>query len=123
SKTLTFIHANKKALEPDLFISRHYLGEMNTICVNCKALMWIDERISISSHTNPKFFVCCSNNRVQLPPLTDPPEPLYTLLFRSDPCSKHFQEIIRAYNTALSFTSMRAQIDEQVTGTKGTIYK
>ncbi|CAG8853238.1 5621_t:CDS:2, partial [Gigaspora margarita] len=113
------IHANKKALEPDLFVSRHYLGEMNAICVNCKALMWIDERISTSSRTNPKFSLCCSNNRVQLPPLIDPPEPLYTLLFGSDLRSKHFQEMIRAYNTALSFASMGAQIDEQVTGTKG----
>ncbi|CAG8575952.1 36090_t:CDS:2 [Gigaspora margarita] len=47
-----------------------------------------------------------------------PPELLYTLLFGSDPRSKHFQEMIRAYNTVLSFASMDAQIDEQVTGTK-----
>ncbi|CAG8822661.1 5331_t:CDS:1, partial [Gigaspora rosea] len=57
------IHANKKALEPNLFISRHYFGEMNAICINCKALMWIDKRISTSFRTNPKFSVCCSNNR------------------------------------------------------------
>ncbi|CAG8475245.1 31086_t:CDS:2 [Gigaspora margarita] len=49
----------------------------------------------------------------------DPPEPLYTLLFGSDLCSKYFREIIRAYNIAILFASMRAQIDEQIIGTKG----
>nr|CAG8486844.1 4048_t:CDS:2 [Entrophospora candida] len=102
--------SSKKALTPlQIPVLRHSIGRMEKVCANCKALMWVDERKCDSSRTNPKFTVCCSNGRVQLPP----PEPLYSLLFGSNACSCQFREKIRAYNSALAFTSIGAHIDEQ----------
>lgn len=113
--------SSKKALAPlHLPILRHSIGRMERVCADCGASMWVDERKSNSSRTNPKFAVCCSSSRVQLPTLSDPPEPLYSLLFESNTRSRQFREKIRAYNSALAFTSIGACIDEKVTGTKGT---
>ncbi|CAG8801940.1 20294_t:CDS:2, partial [Dentiscutata erythropus] len=119
SKRQHIAYSYKKALKSNLLILRHYLEQINIIYVNCKALIWIDERITTLSHSNPKFTTCCFNNKVQLSSLRNPPELLYSLLFGSDSHSKNFREMICAYNSALAFASIEAQIDKQVMGTKG----
>ena len=87
-------------------------------CSECKAIMWLDERINKSARS-PKFSTCCANGKVILPPLQELPSPLNTFLTGTDPCSCTFKQNIRMYNSALSFISIRAKIDQQITGTSG----
>ena len=80
--------------------------------------MWLDERIN-KSVKFPEFSTCCAKGKVILPPLKKPPPPLDILLTGTDPRSRSFRQNIRMYNSALSFTSIGANIDHQVTGTSG----
>ena len=66
---------------------------------------------------NPKFSMCYSNGSVTLPIVNDTPEPIRVLLTdtRVNANGKvvwtdrtaHFQQNIRSYNNAVSFTSLR----------------
>ncbi|CAG8855457.1 3159_t:CDS:2, partial [Gigaspora margarita] len=42
---------------------RHYLGRMDSECTQCKALYWLDERLTISSRTRPKHEKCCNQEK------------------------------------------------------------
>ncbi|CAG8458023.1 13077_t:CDS:2, partial [Cetraspora pellucida] len=94
--------------------------KMNYPCSYCGALKWIDERCAASSKCTPIFSICCTHGKVLLPPLQEPPALLKELLTNNDPCSQEFKQNIRAYNSALAFTSVGAKIDENVTGTQDT---
>src|SRR5690242_6391201 len=61
-------------------LGRHTLNRMNCICTWCGASMWLEEKVSNSGKKNPVFTICCAQGKVQLPPLQQPPEPLFTLL-------------------------------------------
>ncbi|PKC12098.1 hypothetical protein RhiirA5_286874 [Rhizophagus irregularis] len=80
--------------------------------------MWLDERINKSVKL-PVFSTCCARGKVILPFLQELPSPLNTLLTGTDPRSCTFRQNIRMYNSALSFTSIGAKIDQQITGTSG----
>jgi hypothetical protein len=80
--------------------------------------MWLDERINKSVRL-PEFSICCAKGKVILPPLQELPPPLNILLTETDPRSYAFRQNIRMYNSALSFTSIGAKIDQQVAGTSG----
>jgi hypothetical protein len=64
-------------LSPSL---RHSLMAFNVVCRSCGALHWVEERARDSSVNDPRFSACCESGTVSLPPLFDPPEPLYSLL-------------------------------------------
>jgi hypothetical protein len=49
-----------------------------------------------------------------LPPLAPPPEPLRRLLINNEADAKDFRQRIRAYNNALAFTSVGANLDTNV---------
>lgn len=73
-----------------LLLSTHdniFIGQMDEICHYCDALKWKDEAPSM----------CCSNGKVKLFPLEDPPNPLLSLLNGTSLNSKHFLENIRRY--------------------------
>ena len=78
-------------------------------CPNCKAIMWIKERVGNSSITNPRFNLCCQNGQVSLPLLPPTPQFLESLL-----PNRHFLDSIRVYNSMFSFTSMGGRIDNSV---------
>jgi len=60
---------------------RHHLGLCNTVCVNCNALHWKEERsIAKSTQHSLKFQMCCADGKVLLSPLSDPPEVIRELL-------------------------------------------
>jgi hypothetical protein len=99
-------------------LERHSLGQMNHRCSKCGAMMWIDERVNKSSKS-PVFTICCANGKVTLPLLQELPYPLNILLLENNPRSRLFQQNIRMYNSALSFTSLGANIDHQITGAGG----
>ncbi|KAI9558394.1 hypothetical protein GHT06_015173 [Daphnia sinensis] len=79
---------------------------MDEICKYCGARHFKGERTP-----DQKFSLCFSKGKVILPPPKECPELLYHLFTNSHPKSQHFLKMIRNYNNALAFASMRAQID------------
>lgn len=57
--------------------------------------------------------------QVQLPLLKEPPEVLKNLMKGDDQLSKHFQNNLRAYNMAFSFTSLGGKVERSVPQGKG----
>ncbi|CAG8613530.1 12682_t:CDS:2 [Racocetra persica] len=49
---------------------RHNLGCMDAVCVHCRVLYWLDERLVNSLKTNLKFKKCCNHEQVILPLLS-----------------------------------------------------
>ena len=100
-------------------LQRHTLGKMDTSCSFCGALKWLDERVTGSTKRSPVFTTCCAQGKVLLPCLQEPPAVLKSYLMGDDASSREFQQNIRAYNSALAFTSIGAKIDDNITGTRG----
>ena len=93
---------------------RHRLPKRHAKCDFCKALMWDDERLSNSTKNKPKFGVCCLQGQVELPPLRTMPQELYSLLTQNTSECKEFRTTIRLYNSILAFTSISANVDQDV---------
>ena len=106
-----------------LFIGGTYIdiGDPVWECPHCKAMMWYDERINKDKQTNkPMFSLCCSDGKIQLPLLHEPPHPLNHLLFNNqDPKAKNFQQYIRIYNLMFAFTSPGIKFDKSYNTGKG----
>uniref|UniRef100_A0A0R0KHB5 ATP-dependent DNA helicase n=2 Tax=Glycine subgen. Soja TaxID=1462606 RepID=A0A0R0KHB5_SOYBN len=83
--------------------------------------MWYDERVSKDKRTtNPRFSLCCGNDKVELPLLQSPPKYLYQLLYdhgTSD--SKNYQQNIRTYNMMFAFTSAGIKFDKSINHSRG----
>ncbi|GBC41618.2 uncharacterized protein LOC110909633 [Rhizophagus irregularis DAOM 181602=DAOM 197198] len=101
-----------------LGLHHHTLGNMTYKCNECGAMMWLDERINKSVKLLV-FSICYAKGKVILPFLQELPLPLNILLTETDPRSCTFRQNIRIYNSALSFTSIEAKIDQQITSTSG----
>ncbi|XP_074306350.1 uncharacterized protein LOC141641592 [Silene latifolia] len=96
------------------------IGDPEYECTKCRAQMWFQERKKKKKGTRcPKFSLCCSDGKVKLPWLKEPPQLLKSLLSRQHPFSKHFIENIRAYNGMFSFTSMGGKIDHSINQGRG----
>jgi len=105
-------------------LSVHNLGQMNIQCPSCKALHWLDERLTKSSKVNPKFGSCCYQGKISLPPLQPAPPKLYDLLTAQDPIGRAFRNHIRNYNSALAMTSVGRKLDYSVNNGGGPwLYK
>lgn len=82
--------------------------------------MWYDERKEKRRGTRrPKFSLCCSDGKVSLAYLQQPPKLLKSLLTGQHRLSKHYRENIRAYNSMFSFTSMGGKIDHSINQGRG----
>jgi len=101
-----------------LELRRHTLGNMIYKCNKYEAMMWLDERVNKSVRLL-EFSICCAKGKVILPSLQELPPPLDILLTGTDPRSCAFRQNIRMYNSALSFTSIGAKINQEVAGTSG----
>ncbi|KAG2209025.1 hypothetical protein INT45_002605, partial [Circinella minor] len=101
---------------------RHSLGLMNVEYNSCHARLFIQERTSRSSLRNPTFNLCCQEGAVELPQLNPTPPEVSQLLHGSDAAAIHFRTNIRAYNNALSFTSLGVNINETVANSRGGAY-
>lgn len=99
-------------------------GEMNIICgnVKCAAKMWIHERISTSSLSNPQFQMCCSKGSANIDHLKRTPPIIASLLTGSDEKSKEFRSNIRLYNSSLSFSSMGVKLDQSLANMRSGNY-
>ncbi|KAG0306186.1 hypothetical protein BGZ99_001828, partial [Dissophora globulifera] len=51
---------------------RHYLGPMIQ-CKYCNAKVWMQERTSGAPKRDPRFSICCSQGKVELPPIKPTP--------------------------------------------------
>ena len=71
---------------------------MNIICDYCQA-----KRLANESSN------CCHNGKVQVTPISQYPQELYTLLTGNNTRSKNFRENIRQYNSAMAFASLGAK--------------
>ncbi|CAG8785949.1 901_t:CDS:2, partial [Dentiscutata erythropus] len=58
-------------------------------------------------------FLCCANNKVQLPPLLKPLPYLLNLYTSTNPDAVEFHKHARGYNSALACTSFGANVDNQ----------
>lgn len=74
------------------------IGSMNIVCPYCHALKFKKETAGM----------CCSNGKVILSPLDDPPEPLLTYVTGITKESKYFLQHIRKYNSCFQMTSFGA---------------
>ncbi|CAB4477605.1 unnamed protein product [Rhizophagus irregularis] len=101
-------------MEGDEIINgRHRFERMNKICDKCYALKWKYET---------KGF-CCLDGQVILSPLHEAPPMLYNLLTSNDPnTDKPYIDSIRAYNSIFAFTSLGANIDEDLANAKEGVY-
>ena len=91
---------------------------MSIECKHCKALHWLDERLSAHPSTirNPIFGTCCSTGDVALPLMQALP-PLLQSLYNDDTgIARHFRTHIRKYNSALAFASLKYTPDQRVRG-------
>ena len=100
----------------------HDLEAMDVQCIFCHALLWLDERLSISSRTNPRFGFCCYQGKVKLPYYNLIPPELLHLLTVQDSIGNGFRNSICNYNQALAFTSVGRTVDNSLNHTGGGPY-
>ncbi|KAG5561407.1 hypothetical protein RHGRI_004441 [Rhododendron griersonianum] len=110
----TVVHA-----ESHINPCRHFLGRMDVPCRFCKALHWMDEKLTKSSKKLPLFGKCCLEGKIRLPFLNRPPPLLQALYEGNDDQSRSFRRHTRAYNAANAFTSLGATLDARVLGGTG----
>lgn len=103
-------------------IKTHNIGDMDVPCPRCGALMWVKERKERSTVRNPLFTLCCGDGAVSLEPIRDPPPEIMELLEGNDMRAVTFRHHIRAYNSALAFTSSGAKVDRNLANSRAGVY-
>jgi hypothetical protein len=94
----------------------HDLGPMDEECQACGALHWIVESVTGS---NQHFELCCKKGDTVLENLRPPPRFLEELLTADNPRARSFRQNIRAYNSALAFTSVSYTKDTRTDLSRG----
>ncbi len=94
----------------------HDLGPLTIECEFCEARHWISE---MAIGTNQQFELCCKKGDVALDKLRVPPPFLRALLEGDDPRARSFRRNIRAYNSALAFTSVSYTKDARTDLSRG----
>ena len=110
-KKKKLIHASDRpgAIKIDVFdentVAENTVGKIHCICGKCGALMFKDElhKPIAKDPSHLCFSLCCSYGQVKVPPISEPPHFLMSLLAGNSPESRHFIRNIRAYNSAFAF--------------------
>nr|GMD55818.1 uncharacterized protein LOC109188710 [Ipomoea batatas] len=90
-------------------------GDASYTCEHCGATFWYNERLSQSRvKSYPKYGVCCTHGKINLPSMSTPPKELYELFFEHGEKRTCFLKNIRSYNSMFSFTSMGGKIDNSI---------
>ena len=73
-------------------VLEHNVGQMENVCAKCGALMFHDEtHKTLPNNTRlQSYSMCCSNGKIQIPPVSEPPEILQNLLSSSSSKSWKF---------------------------------
>lgn len=98
---------------------RHSLGSMDVECTFCGALHWIDERLTNTSKSRPRFGMCCLQGKIKLPPLMKLPTQMQELFEGNDARSVSFRNHMREYNNAFAFTSLGVTLDDKIFNGQG----
>lgn len=77
------------------------IGQMTKICPHCRAKKWPGEPPGM----------CCSNGKVKLEALREPPQTMRKLLLEDTEDGKHFRQNTWKYNMAFTMTSFGADRD------------
>ena len=101
---------------------RHRIPKRQHYCQYCKAIMWYDERLSLSSARNTKFGYCCLQGQVDLPVTNEIPQEIFDLLTLNTSEGKQFRSSIRLYNSILAFKYISAKIDESLMAATNGVY-
>lgn len=80
--------------------TKHDLGKMNNPCFNCGSFMWKEENHIGTLGHSAVFSTCCSEGKILLPTISDPPLILQNLLTNENDEGKEFRHNIRAYNSS-----------------------
>ena len=107
---------------PDSIVDEHSGGSMTYSCSVCQAKFWAGEKLSGSTKSCYKFSLCCGEGKVVLLPVAPHPELSMHLLTATDPRRRAFREQIRAYNNALVFASLGANLDKGLANSKRGVY-
>ncbi|KAL7098989.1 hypothetical protein ACP275_09G053900 [Erythranthe tilingii] len=92
------------------------IGDPTWRCDHFGALMWYVERLHKRWNTSkPKFSLCCLQEKIELPILTDPPHTLTHIFFNNDARGNFFLRH-RSFNSIFSFTSMGERTNKTVNG-------
>jgi hypothetical protein len=96
---------------PFFFLEYLDIGDMNTICGKCGAMVWYAERANKHyAAVAPKISLCCMKGNISLPLMLEPPPLIRNLFLGLDPRSRHFITNVRSYNNMFSFTSMGGRV-------------
>ena len=120
--TLNFARSQIACDVSDSNIDEYSCGSFTYSCSICLAKFWEGEKLSSSTKLCLKFSLCCENGKVVLSSVASYPELLMHLLTASDKRRKGFREKIRAYNCALAFASLGANIDKGLANAKQVVY-
>ena len=102
---------------------RHHLGLMNVVCQHCRALHWIDEKLTASTRANVLFGSCCRQGKIEVALPHRPPPTLWRLFTGIHAASNNFFANIRKFNSALAFTSMGSDRVDDLPGNGPYVYK
>ena len=119
--TLNFARSKIACDVSDSNIDEYSCGSFTYSWSICLAKFWEGEKLSCSTKLCLKFSLCCENGKV-LSSVASCPELLNHLLTASDKRGKDFREKIRAYNCALAFASLGANIDKGLANAKQGVY-
>ena len=102
-------------------VPEHNVGQMENVCAKCGALMFHDEthKTLPNSTQLQSYSMCCSNGKIQIPPVSELPEILQNLLSSSSSKSQNFRQHIRMYNSIFAFASMSLTGEEYQFPTSG----
>ena len=88
------------------------IGDMNTMCHKCFAMVWYAERARKDVVTNtPKISLCCMQGNITIPFMTEPPPLIRNLFNGTDARGSHFLANVRSYNNMFAFTSLGGRVD------------
>ncbi|KAF6161780.1 hypothetical protein GIB67_013857 [Kingdonia uniflora] len=105
--------------DEDVQLGRHFLGQMDVVCMHCSTFHWKDEQLSNSSIINTLFGQCCLQGKIKLPILDALPNEFQELYDGNGPHLRSFRRYMRKYNAANAFTSLGVHIDDQVAHGQG----
>lgn len=96
-------------------------GDATRTCIHCQAILWYEEQtIKMYSPSIPKFSICCSEGKIKLHLLMQPPQLLCNLLdYNGDRRSKVFRKNIKLLNRMFAFTSTGGKIHTSGNDDKG----